>query len=55
MENTFYKKGELKDKQIIKALKQAIKDYEDGAISETRDTLADIVRAIDEFEKDYEI
>ena len=46
----FLKNNELKDATIIKALKQAVKDYEDGAIAEVRDTLAEIVVAIDEFE-----
>ena len=44
---------ELKDDKILKALKQAAKDYEDGAISEVRDMLADIVDAIDEFPDNY--
>ena len=44
---------ELKDDKILKALKQAAKDYEDGAISEVRDMLADIVDAIDEFTDNY--
>lgn len=47
----FYKHGELQDKKIVAALEQAAKDYEDGAISETRDLLVDIVNAIDAFEK----
>lgn len=42
--------GELKDRDIIAALKQAAIDYEDGAILEVRDTLAEIVEAIDEFD-----
>ena len=42
---------ELKDKKIIAALKQALKDYEDGAIIECRDELADIVNAIDAFDE----
>lgn len=49
METTFFKNHELLDKEIVKALKQAAKDYEDGAILETRDALADIVQSIDEF------
>ena len=55
MANHFIKKGskELKDDKILKALKQAAKDYEDGAIAEVRDVLADIVEAIDEFIDNY--
>lgn len=55
METKFYKNGELKDQKIIKALAQAAKDYEDGAISEVRDTLAEIIEAIDEFDNSYSI
>lgn len=56
MANQFTKKGgkELKDDKILKALKQAAKDYEDGSISEVRDVLADIVDAIDDFTDNYE-
>lgn len=56
MANQFTKKGgkELKDDKILKALKQAAKDYEDGAISEVRDVLADIVDAIDDFTDNYD-
>ena len=43
------KTKELKDREILKALAQAAKDYEDGAILEARDALADIVIAIDHF------
>lgn len=50
MEMKFWKNNELDDAAIIKALKQAVKDYEDGAIAEVHDTLAEIVVAIDEFE-----
>lgn len=55
MANQFSKKGgkELRDDKILEALKQAAKDYEDGAISEVRDVLADIVDAIDEFAENY--
>ena len=49
MEMKFWKNNELDDAAIIKALKQAVKDYEDGAIAEVRDSLTEIVVAIDEF------
>ena len=49
METTFFKNHELLDKEIVTALKPAAKDYEDGAILEARDALADIVQSIDEF------
>ena len=47
----FFEKGELQDKKIITALRQAAEDYENGEISETRDLLLDIVNAIDEFSR----
>ena len=51
----FLKDGELKDEGIIKALKDAADDYEDGAISEVRDLLVEIVHAIDEWVCNYRI
>lgn len=54
MEMKFWKNNELDDAVIIKALNQAVKDYEDGAIAEVRDSLAEIVVAIDEFEINME-
>lgn len=50
MDEKFIKHGELQDIEIINALKEAVHDYEDGAISEVRDVLVDIVDAIDEWE-----
>lgn len=46
---TFFKNHELLDEEIIKALKRAPNDYENGAIIEVRDVLYDIVQSIDEF------
>ena len=51
---TFIKHGELQDIKIINALKEAVRDYEDGAISEVRDLLVDIADAIDEWEDLHE-
>lgn len=53
MEMKFIKNGELQDNKIIKALKDAVNDYEDGAILEVRDLLVEIVHAIDEWEDKY--
>lgn len=50
MENKFYKKGELKDKRIVAALRKAAEGYENGEISETHDVLIEIVQAIEEWE-----
>lgn len=50
----FFKNGQLKDKEIVKALQQAAVDYDNGEIAEVRDLLVDIVQAIDEFDNQYE-
>ena len=50
MANRFFANGELKDRKIAAALKQAAEDYENGEIAEVRDLLVDIVNAIDEWE-----
>lgn len=50
MENKFFVNGELKDKKIVTALKQAAKDYENGEIAEVRDLLFEITAAIDKWE-----
>ena len=54
MEMRFLKNGQLKDKEIVKALQQAAVDYDNGEIAEVRDLLVDIVQAIDEFDNQYE-
>lgn len=51
MEMRFFKDGELKDKEIVKALQQAAVDYDNGEIVEVRDLLVEIVQAIDEKSK----
>lgn len=54
MEMRFFKNGQLKDKEIVKALQQAAVDYDNGEIAEVRDLLVDIVQAIDEFDNQYD-
>lgn len=49
----FYENGELKDHEILNALKNAVDQYENGEIIEVRDLLCDIVEAINEFDKNY--
>ena len=49
MLSRFLKHGELEDDEIVAALRDAADDYEDGAISEVRDLLIEIVQAIDEW------
>lgn len=44
----FYKDGELNDKRVIEALNKAIEDYKDGELIEVRDTLLEIINAIDD-------
>ena len=44
----FYKTGELQDKKIASALRQAVDDFENGELIEVRDVLQDIVDAINE-------
>lgn len=51
----FFDNGYLKDKEIVKSLHQAAVDYDNGELAEVRDLLADIVNALDEFDKDYDI
>lgn len=41
----------LNDAEIVKALKAAEEQYENGEIIEVRDTLLGIIRAIDAFDK----
>ena len=55
MEMKYFKHGELQDIEILNALKEAVYDYQDGAIAEVRDSLAEIINAIDEWENNYEI
>lgn len=51
----FFKKGELQDKKIAAALRQAAEDYENGEIAEVKGVLIDIVNAITDFEQNYEV
>ncbi len=41
---------ELNDKKNIELIKQALKDYENGAIIEARDALAEVVENIDDYD-----
>ena len=40
----------MNDEENIKLIKQALKDYEDGALIEARDALATVVNRIDAFD-----
>ena len=50
----FFRKGNLEDKKIVAALKQAADDYENGEILEVKGVLIDIINAITDFEQEYE-
>jgi len=50
----YYNGAELSDEKIVKAIRQAANDYEDGAILEAKETLMVIIEAIDDFEDDFE-
>lgn len=53
--NKFYLSAEkeLDDRAVINAIKEALNDYRQGAILECRDTLKQIVNAIDKFDKEF--
>lgn len=51
----FFKKGELQDKKIAAALRQAADDYENGEIAEVKGVLIDIINSITAFEQEYEV
>ena len=55
MDNRFIEYGRLKDVEIINALKEAVYDYEDGAILEVRDVLEEIVKAINEYNYNFSL
>ncbi len=54
MGNPFYSHGNLKDKHIVRTLREAADWYEDGAIVEVKEVLAQIYDAITEWEIDQE-
>ncbi len=48
----FYENYELNDKEIVKAIRKAADDYENGEILEVADTLAEISYAIKAYSDD---
>lgn len=50
----FFKKGQLEDKKIVAALRQAAEDYDNGEIAEVKDLLIEIINDITEFTDNYE-
>lgn len=55
MNERFIKYGKLQDNEIVKALREAACNYEDGAILEVRNMLEEIVKAIDEWNYNYSL
>ena len=53
MKSQFYADGELRDEKVVEALNKALRSYASGAVLEARETLSDIVKAIDEFDRSY--
>lgn len=49
-----YFKNELKDKEIVAALRKCADQYENGEILEVANELFDILSAIEEWEATYE-
>lgn len=47
----FFKNRELDDAKIKRALRKAIKDYENGEIIEVKSILVDIINSITDFEE----
>lgn len=45
----FFKNGELKDKEIETALREAADNYSNGELMEVHETLLDIVAALEEW------
>ena len=50
-----FENGKLNDKMIKDMLVSAEKCFQDGAIIEARDMLAEIVNAIDDLDREYNI
>lgn len=47
----FFKNGELRDKEIENALRDAADNYTNGEIFEVRELLTEIINAIDAFDR----
>lgn len=53
MKMKYFNGKELDDAKIIKTLSKVVSMYDNGEIAEVRDELSEIVNAIDEFERQY--
>lgn len=50
-----FENGALNDELVLSTIDQARRDYENGAIIEARDALLDVINAIDDFDREYNI
>lgn len=50
-----FENGALNDEFVLATIDQARRAYEDGAIIEARDTLLNVINAIDDFDREYYI
>ena len=53
MKMKYFNGKELDDAKIIETLYKVVSMYDNGEIEEVRDELSEIVNAIDEFERQY--
>ena len=53
MKMKYFNGKELDDAKIIETLSKVVSMYDNGEIAEVRDELSEIVNAIDEFERQY--
>jgi len=50
-----FENGALNDELVLSTIDQALRDYGNGAIIEARDALLDVINAIDDFDREYNI
>lgn len=50
-----FENGKLNDELVLATIDQARRDYAYGAIIEARDALLDVINAIDDFDREYNI
>lgn len=50
-----FENGALNDELVLSTIDQARRDYGNGAIIEARDALLDVINAIDDFDREYNI
>lgn len=50
-----FENGSLNDEVVLSTIDRARRDYGNGAIIEARDALLDVINAIDDFDREYNI